>query len=130
MDDLKAQPGLADPVQHSVVIDAAKKGRAVELAIRAFNQQSRIVAVRVLIRCRSECVQQLKYPGRRERKYRSTIRLGVAFRRYLGGAIEIAIGALDKRARPAAPGTWSRSLKLAGGANEGEGNDRLRTDPN
>ena len=75
MDDLKAQPGLADPVQHSIVIDAAKKGCAVEVAIRAFNQQSRIITVRVLIRCRNECVQQLKHPGRRERKYRSAIRL-------------------------------------------------------
>ena len=43
------------------------------------------------------------------------------------GAVEIAIGTLDKRARPAALGTGSRALKLAVVANEGEGNDRLRT---
>src|SRR5258708_31811080 len=75
VDDLEAQPVLADPVQDSIVIDAAKKGCSIEVAIRAFDQQSRVITVRVVIRCRNECVQQLKRSGRRKRKYRSAIRL-------------------------------------------------------
>ena len=116
MDDLKTQPSLADSVQDSIVFDAPKNGCAVEVAIRAFNQQSRIITVRELIRYRNECVQQLKRPGRRERKYRSAIGLRLTFRRYLCGAVEIAIGALDKRARPAAVVAARSCVFASGGA--------------
>jgi hypothetical protein len=82
MDNLEARSSLADSEQKTIAEEAvrifitlpARRGDAVEIAVRAFNQRDRSFAVReVLIRSLNECVQQGKLAGGRDRKDRASV---------------------------------------------------------
>src|ERR1017187_10519123 len=77
MDNLEAGSSLADSEQDPIAEEAvrifialpARRGGAVEIAVRAFNQRDRSFAVREVLTGRlNECVQQGKLAGGCDRK--------------------------------------------------------------